>query len=48
MKRMTFSISKELKERFDKHPEVNWPEIFKQGILKKLDKLMELRKRGLL
>ncbi len=37
--RMTFSIPASLKERLDKRPEINWPEIFKQGILKRLDEL---------
>ena len=46
MIRTTFSIPKELKERLDKQPEVNWPEVFKQGLKKKLDKLERLRSRG--
>ena len=49
MKRFTVSISKELKERLDKMPEVNWPEVMKQGILEKLAKLKkfeELENRG--
>ena len=46
MIRTTFSIPKELKERFDKMPEVNWPEVFKEGIRKRLEKLEELRARG--
>lgn len=44
--RVTFSIPKELKERFDKRPDINWPEVFKEGIRKKLEKLEELRARG--
>ncbi|MEK6816596.1 MAG: hypothetical protein AABY09_03210 [Nanoarchaeota archaeon] len=46
MKRVTFSITKELKERLDKRPDVNWPEVFKQGIIQKLEKLEALRARG--
>jgi len=44
--RMTFSIPKELKERMDKRPEVNWPEIFRQGLEKRLIVLEKLRNRG--
>ena len=32
MKRVTLSISEELKEKLDAMPEINWPEIVKQGI----------------
>ncbi|MBS3135206.1 hypothetical protein J4406_02460 [Candidatus Woesearchaeota archaeon] len=46
--RMTFSISKELKERMDKRPDVNWPEIFKQGLEKKLKILEKLRAKEVL
>ena len=44
--RMTFSIPKELKERMDKRPDVNWPEVFKQGLKKRLEILEKLRARG--
>ncbi len=44
--RTTFSIPKELKERMDKRPDINWPEVFKEGLRKKLEKLEELRARG--
>ncbi len=44
MKRFTVSIPRELKERIDKMPEINWPEVAKQGILKKLDKLEKFQK----
>jgi len=46
MKRVTFSIPRSLKERLDKRPDVNWPEVFKEGLRKKLEKLEELRARG--
>lgn len=46
MVRMTFSISDELKKKLDKRPDINWSEIFKQGIKKKLAKLEELQKKG--
>lgn len=44
--RTTFSIPKELKERIDKRPDVNWPEVFKEGLRKKLEALEKLRARG--
>ena len=46
MKRFTVSISKEFKAQLDKHPEVNWPEVMKQGIIKKLEVLEKLHSRG--
>ena len=39
MKRFTVSIPKELKGRLDKRQDVNWPEVMKQGIIKKLNQL---------
>lgn len=44
--RRTFSISKELKEKLDKFPEVNWPEVAKQILKNKLIKLEKLQARG--
>jgi len=38
-KRFTINIDKELKQRIDRMPEVNWPEIAKRGILNKLKQL---------
>ena len=46
MIRTTFSIPKELKEKLDKQPEVNWPEVFKRGLKKRLEILNNLRARG--
>jgi hypothetical protein len=46
MVRMTFSISDDLKKKLDKRPDINWSEIFKQGIRKKLIKLEELHSKG--
>lgn len=49
MKRFTVSITKDLKEKLDKMPQVNWSEVAKEGILRKLEKLEkfeELDKRG--
>lgn len=46
MYRTTFSIPKELKEKLDSKPEINWPEVFKQGIRQKLEKLEKLQAKG--
>lgn len=49
MKRFTVSIPKELKERLDEMPEVNWPEVAKQAVLEKLAQLLkfeELEAKG--
>lgn len=46
MVRMTFSIPDELKERLDKRPDVNWPEVIKEGIRKRLEVLERLHARG--
>ncbi len=44
--RMTFSIPNELKERLDKRPDVNWPEVVKEGLKKRLEVLERLHARG--
>lgn len=46
MIRMTFSIPDDLKKRIDKRPDINWPEVFRQGIEKRLEVLEKLRARG--
>lgn len=49
MKRVTFSMPKELKEKLDKHPDINWSEVVKEGIRKwvaKLEKFEELENKG--
>jgi hypothetical protein len=46
MVRMTFSISEELKKKLDKRPDINWSEIFIQGIKKKLKTLEKLQAKG--
>ncbi|MFW6120003.1 MAG: hypothetical protein ACOC80_03765 [Petrotogales bacterium] len=48
MARMTFSISDDLKKKLDSRPDVNWPEVFKEGLRKKLEVLEKLRARGVL
>lgn len=46
MKRFTVSVSREFKERLDRHPDINWPEVMKEGIRKRLEVLEKLRARG--
>ena len=46
MVRMTFSISDDLKKKLDQRPDINWSEIFKQGIKKKLKTLEKLHTKG--
>ena len=46
MVRMTFSISDDLKKKLDTRPDINWSEIFIQGIKKKLETLEKLHAKG--
>ncbi len=49
MKRFTISIPEELKEKLDAIPDVNWPEVAKEGIkekVAKLEKFEELENKG--
>jgi hypothetical protein len=49
MPTFTVSISKELKKRLDKMPEINWSEYIKKGFeerLKQLQKFEELVAKG--
>lgn len=48
MVRMTFSISDDLKKKLDQQPDINWPEIFKQGLKNKLALLEKLHAKGVL
>lgn len=51
MKRFTVSIPRDLKKRLDKRPEVNWPEVIREGIkekIRKLEKFEELERKGLI
>ena len=43
---MTFSIPSKLKMKLDSRPDINWPEIFKGGLRKRLEVLEKLRARG--
>jgi len=49
MKTLTLSIPKELKEKLDKFPEINWPEVLRNRLRKRAEALLkfeEMRKRG--
>lgn len=46
MIRTTFSISDELKRELEKRPDINWPEVFKEGLVRKLEKLEKLKAKG--
>ena len=48
MVRMTFSISDDLKKKLDKQPDINWSEIFKQGLKNKLEILEKLHAKGVI
>jgi len=48
MVRITFSIPDEMKKKLDSRSDVNWPEVFKEGLRKKLETLEQLRARGVL
>jgi hypothetical protein len=46
MVRMTFSIPEDLKKKLDSKPDVNWPEVLKEGLKKKLETLEKLHAKG--
>jgi len=46
MERLTVSIPDELKKKLDAMPHINWPEVMKQGITKKLEVLERLHAKG--
>ncbi len=46
MERMTFSISDDLKKKLDSKPDINWPEVLKEGLKKKLELLEKLHTQG--
>ena len=41
MPTITISLPKELKERLDKHKDLNWPEVFRRAFEKKVKYLEE-------
>lgn len=48
MVRITFSIPDDVKKKLDGRSDVNWPEVFKEGLRKKLETLERLRAKGAL
>ena len=44
MAKVTLSISKELKDKLDKFPELSWSEILRKGIKGKIKKLKKFEK----
>jgi len=48
MVRITYSIPDEIKKKLDERSDVNWPEVLKEGLRKKLETLEHLRKKGAL
>ena len=48
MVRITFSLSDDVKKKIDGRSDVNWSEVFKEGLRKKLETLEQLRAKGAL
>lgn len=46
MIRMTFSISNNLKKKLDSKPDVNWPEVLKERLKKRVELLEKLHEQG--
>lgn len=47
MPKMTVSVPDELLANLRKsHPEINWAEVVRRGIIRKLEKLEKLKARG--
>ena len=46
MVRMTFSISEDLKKRLDTRPDINWSEVLKERLKKRLESLEKLQAQG--
>lgn len=46
MANVTLSITKELKDKLDKHPEIKWSEVFRSMIIRKVEQLNKLKARG--
>jgi hypothetical protein len=43
MERMTFSVPDSLKRRMDARPDINWPQVFKEGIIKRVEEFERLK-----
>jgi hypothetical protein len=46
MVRMTFYLPDDLKKKLDSQPDINWPEVLKEGLRKKVQQLERLHARG--
>ncbi len=46
MPKVTLSIPKELKEKLNKYPELNWSEILRRGIQEKIKNLKKFEDMG--
>jgi hypothetical protein len=46
MKRFTVSVPEDFKAKLDLHPEINWPEVMKAGIIRRLEVLEKLDAKG--
>jgi hypothetical protein len=46
MERITFSIPDDMKRRLDARQDINWPQVFKQGIEKRLNTLESMKAKG--
>lgn len=46
MVRMTFSISDDLKKKLNSKPDINWSEVLKEGLKRRLDLLEKLHAKG--
>ena len=46
MVRMTFSIPEELKKKLDTLSDINWPEVLKERLSKRLEALEKLHAKG--
>jgi hypothetical protein len=46
MVRMTFSISDDLKKKLDSKSDINWPEVLKAGLKRRLELLEKLHAKG--
>jgi len=44
MPRITLSIPDELKKKLDEHPEVNWNELLRRRLKKRVEKLKQFEK----
>lgn len=47
MVRMTFAITEDLKRRLDARKDINWPEVFKEGVERRLEVLERMHSRGM-